>query len=127
MILYAPGYETSYRAPLTEEWRRDARILREWGCEHEARMLETAADQLESHNAGLLEQRLTLEQASELSGYSCGHLARLITSGTIPNAGRTGAPRIRRGDLPRKPVGKSPSQPHVDPTQIVQSIINGGN
>jgi hypothetical protein len=46
---------------------------------------------------------LTLTEAADRSGYSIDHLGRLIRDGTIPNAGRPGAPRIRRGDLPQKP------------------------
>ena len=45
---------------------------------------------------------LTLEQAAEHSGYSVDHLARSLRSGAVPNAGRKGHPRVRRGDLPRK-------------------------
>jgi hypothetical protein len=46
---------------------------------------------------------LTLRAASALSGYSTDHLSRLIREGVLPNAGRKGAPRICRADLPIKP------------------------
>ena len=49
-------------------------------------------------------ETLTLEQAADNSGYSVDHLARSLRSGAIPNAGRKGQPRVRRGDLPRKPA-----------------------
>lgn len=45
---------------------------------------------------------LKLSDASRLSGYSIGHLARLLRSGIIPNAGRVNAPLIRRRDLKMK-------------------------
>ncbi len=48
---------------------------------------------------------LTLTEAAQESGYSAGHLGRLVRSGTIPNAGRPNAPKIRRADLPRKATG----------------------
>jgi len=48
-------------------------------------------------------EALSLPQAASESGYSADHLAREVRVGRIPNAGRRGAPRIRRGDLPRKP------------------------
>ncbi len=48
------------------------------------------------------DQLLTLKEAADRSGYSTDHLGRLIRDGTIPNAGKPGAPRIRRGDLPQK-------------------------
>jgi hypothetical protein len=50
------------------------------------------------------EELLTLRAAAALSGYSEDHLGRLIRTQAIANAGRPGAPRIRRGDLPRRPV-----------------------
>lgn len=46
---------------------------------------------------------LSLPEAARLSGYSSGHLGRLIRKGEIANAGRHCAPRIRRQDLPVKP------------------------
>lgn len=46
---------------------------------------------------------LTLAEAARLSGFSPGHLGRLIRSGHIDSAGRSGAPRIRRCNLPIKP------------------------
>lgn len=46
---------------------------------------------------------LTLKAASEESGYSVDHLARLVREGQVPNAGRVNAPRIRAQDLPRRP------------------------
>jgi len=45
---------------------------------------------------------LTLETAALRSGYSKEHLARLIREGTLPNAGRRGAPRIYARDLPHR-------------------------
>lgn len=58
---------------------------------------------LENENA---DQLLSLNRASELSGYSAEHLARLIRAGTLPNAGRRNKPLIRLRDLPRKPKSK---------------------
>jgi hypothetical protein len=46
-------------------------------------------------------EALTYKQASLESGLSVDHLGRLVRQGKIPNAGRRGAPRIRRADLPR--------------------------
>jgi hypothetical protein len=46
---------------------------------------------------------LTLDEASRESGYSTDHLRHLIADGTLANAGRKHAPRLRRVDLPRKP------------------------
>lgn len=48
-------------------------------------------------------QPLTLTNASELSGYSTDHLARLIRSGKLANHGKKGKPLIRYSDLPVRP------------------------
>jgi hypothetical protein len=49
------------------------------------------------------EQVLTLAEAARRTGYSAEHLARLIRQGKLPNAGVPNRPRIRAGDLPRRP------------------------
>ena len=50
---------------------------------------------------------LTLQEAAAESGYSKRRLREFVHEGSVPNVGRKGAPRIRRGDLPRK--AKAPS------------------
>jgi len=47
---------------------------------------------------------LTLREAAVLSGYSVDHLGRLVRDGRLSNAGRLHSPRIRAGDLPRRPT-----------------------
>lgn len=127
MIPSGKGYVYHPIQPLVEEWRHDAGVLRKYGCELVAHVLDKAAHQAEISFVEGAEEKLTLKQASELSGYSTDHLSRLVRDGRIPNAGKHGAPRIKCVDLPRKPVGKSTSQSHVDSEQIVQSIINRGD
>lgn len=46
---------------------------------------------------------LTLREAAGRSGYSVDHLARLVRQGSILNAGKKHAPRVRLADLPRRP------------------------
>ncbi len=75
------------------------------------------------------ETPLTLTAAAEHSGYSAGHLSRLVQTGVIPNAGRTNTPRIRRADLPIKP-GHLPAlaaSAHIlasSKRQIVRSVAD---
>lgn len=45
---------------------------------------------------------LPLAEAAARSGYSEGHLGRLVRQGKIPNAGRRGSPKIRVVDLPTR-------------------------
>ncbi len=46
---------------------------------------------------------LTLGEAAARSGYSAGHLGRLVRQGKIPNAGHPRSPRVRVVDLPARP------------------------
>lgn len=55
-----------------------------------------------------LAEELTLTEAADRSGYSPGHLGRLVSQGTIPNAGRLHAPRVRAVDLPKR--AKNPAR-----------------
>ena len=71
------------------------------------------------------EEVLSLSAACKESGYSRDHLARLIRQGTIPNAGRPNAPRVRRRDLPRKAaVLQSVDESGISRAQIARSVVN---
>lgn len=45
---------------------------------------------------------ITLADASEKSGYSIDHLARLVRQHKLRNFGKPGSPRVLAADLPRK-------------------------
>ncbi len=62
------------------------------------------------------DETLTLVEAALESSYSTEHLRKMVASGTIPNAGGKGRPRIRRGDVPFKRVTKpgNPGTPEDD-------------
>ena len=47
-------------------------------------------------------EALTLEQAVVESGYSYSALQKKVAGGELANVGKKQAPRIRRGDLPKK-------------------------
>ncbi len=117
---------------LTRAWRDTASELRRFGAVGQACTLEHCADDLEEAWRDWQQEPLTLEEASEKSGYSADHLGRLVREGKIPNAGRPGAPRIARRDLPTKSTRKShgvaedPEQSDSSFEQIVQSIIEEG-
>jgi hypothetical protein len=67
-----------------------------------AEAFRVAAGELEQALREAADAELTLGEAARESGYSDRRLRELIADGSIPQAGRKGAPRIRRGDLPRK-------------------------
>ena len=70
---------------------------------------------------------LTLREAAGEAGYSEDHLGRLVREGKIPNAGRPGAPRILRANLPgfrpALPKGRGASD-LTSRRQIVLSVVN---
>ena len=117
-------------ALLIARWRDEAGTLRRRGAAAQAVALESCAEELETALRELDEVLLNLSEASHLSGYSSEHLGRMVRDGTIPNAGRPNAPRIRRGDLPRKaglPPGDEPMQiADTSRSQIARSIVQGG-
>ncbi|MCZ0934952.1 MAG: hypothetical protein OXJ54_07200 [Gemmatimonadetes bacterium] len=118
---------------LPANWRKQAKALRRYGSEPPAVALERCATELEATLIQRDETTLSLVEAGRESGYSADHLGRLVREGKIPNAGRPGAPRIARVDLPRKAT--APVEPQlaeetrrrdVSNVQIVQSIIEKG-
>ena len=92
-----------------DQWEADARLLREYGQESAAKVAELHACQLREALQAAGNESLTLAEAAAESGYSTRRLRELVSEGSLPNAGRKGAPRIRRGDLPRKAKAVSAS------------------
>ncbi len=118
------------RTDLVARWRDEAATLRRRGAVAQAVAVESCADDLEAAFRERDETLLNLTEASRLSGYSSGHLGRMVRDGIIPNVGRPNAPRIRRVDLPRK-VGLPSGDElmHIADTsksQIARSIVQGG-
>lgn len=111
---------------LPHTWRQRALQLREWAASEEsARLWERAAAELERALATTGSEVLTLPEAARLSGLTAGYLGDLIRAGKLPNAGRKGAPRIRRVDLPTgngKPAPlqqqRSRARPKIPVTQL---------
>ena len=87
---------------LVEQWSADAETLEEHGATAQAKVCTKHAIQLDIALQQQGNELLTLAQASDLSGYSRDYLRRLVADGTIPDAGRRNAPRIRRKDCPKK-------------------------
>jgi hypothetical protein len=87
---------------LPDRWRERAAFLREYGDANGGRLWELAALELRAALAAHNEATLSLSEAARASGYSADHLGRLVKRGVIPNAGRAGAPRLRRADVPIK-------------------------
>lgn len=87
---------------LLERWRADVELLRRRGAALQAEVLLGCAEELEQQQREDALEALTLEQAARESGYTASALDKQLREGKLANVGRKGAPRIRRGDLPKK-------------------------
>ena len=89
------------------EIRAKADELREtFGAAGQALAIEWAADRFETALRSQAEQIVYLPEASRISGYCDGHLARMVRKGQIPDLRppkSKGRIRVRVSDLPTKP------------------------
>jgi len=95
---------------LATVWRARADEIRRF-APAAAEAFQEAALQLEQALRAAAAEPLNLRQAAKESGYSEDHLGRMVKKGKIPNVGRAHAPRVRRGDLPRKPGARAGAGP----------------
>ena len=111
------------------KWSAEAEVMRQRGAlVNGAAIIEEVLQDFDSAVGGYWDQALTLTEASRESGYSLDHLGLLIRQGTLPNAGRPYAPRIRRRDLPRKPsrlpgAEQSLKLVGATPRQIARAVV----
>ena len=97
--------------PLATRWRTEAALYeRDHALVDGSGQLRRVADELEAALREHEQVTLTLKEAAEESGYSEEHLRRLVGSGSLP-AQRNGCKRshirVRRSDLPRKPLRRA--------------------
>jgi hypothetical protein len=117
------------REEFRERWeRRRAELAEVDASVNAARLLDSVLADAEAVFGSEASESLTLRDAARESGYSRDHLARLVRSGAISNAGRPNAPRIRRANLPRKAGalqagGSTPQLVSADPEQIARSVV----
>lgn len=108
------------REALAQRWRDDAALLRRRGAEAQAAAVESCASDLEEEDRRLSLEMLTLEQAEGESGYSYSALQKMVADGRLPNAGGPHRPRIRRCDLPKKPIpGREQAKGEPDLASLV--------
>jgi hypothetical protein len=97
---------------LITRWREEAGVLKtRYADERAAKLFQVCADELEQALRVTGDELLTLTQAARISGYSPDYLGRLIREGTVPNAGRPKAPKIRRSELPMKATARGAAAP----------------
>src|SRR4051812_4344092 len=86
---------------LAATWRAEAEGVAPYNEGAAFALRKCAAALEESMRAAALEP-LSLDRAAAESGYASDTLRRMVAAGRIRNAGRKNAPRIARGDLPKK-------------------------
>ena len=105
-------------------WREDAAVLRRRGARRAAALLERLAAELEADlREAAVPELVDLGRAVELSGYTRGHLRRMLVDGDLTNHGTEAKPLVRVADLPRK-ARTTPSSP-ARPTmrQIAREVL----
>jgi hypothetical protein len=113
-------------ADLLSRWEARAEDLAPYAAPA-AEAFRRAARELEAELRAAGDEPLSLEQAAQESGYSSESLRHMVRDGTIPNAGRRGAPRIRRADLPRRPARTASAyDAGEDALSIVRRAGSGG-
>lgn len=63
-------------------------------------MLEACAEYCEQYERERGEDELTLTQGARACRKSYSWIQKRVAAGEIPNVGKKGKPRVRRGDLP---------------------------
>ncbi len=108
-----------------ESWQVRAATFQAHACDPVAAAYTTAANELAAALIEHANATLDLQSAAQESGFHPDTLRHRLAAGTLPNAGRTGAPRIRRADLPRKPGRKSTlaAAGGYDPQQDARSLL----
>lgn len=87
---------------LVQRWRDHASLFRRYRDNQQAEWLEDRAAELEAALRAQEDELVNLIEAALISGYSADHLGRQVRAGVLKNFGRPNAPKVRRGDLPRK-------------------------
>ena len=107
---------------LPSQWREAANEIRVHNA-GSAAAFELCAVQLEEGLKTAENDVLTLADAARESGYHADSLRHMVASGQLPNAGKRGSPRIRRGDLPRRAPRQTASA--YDPTADALRLVSG--
>ena len=110
---------------LIGRWRCEAETLRKLGATAQAVLLESCVDELEAAQQEQALEALTLNQATQESGYSYSALQKKVASGELLNMGSKNSPRVRRGDLPRK-AGQLPRGPRDGEPDLAGIVLAGG-
>ncbi len=120
---------------LISRWRDEAERFEKHGCAEVANTYKILAGELERDLINCENELLSIKEAAAESGYSEETLRRRIRKGEIAadrSNGKKSHVKVRRGDLPTKPVrgkgayaSRTPYNPEEDARDIAQRL--GGN
>ena len=109
---------------VTAELRKEASILRKWGANAIADIIDRCREAYEKALRDHQEQLVSLAQAALYSGYSKDHLRRLARSGAVPVTRRGRRHFFRLGSLPRKALPfDAPQLPQYDVVADARQVI----
>jgi hypothetical protein len=116
-----------------DTWRHDAAVLRGYGDDRTAALLERLAAELEIDLQDGAAEVVDLTRAVELTGYTRGHLRRLLTAGKLRNIGTLEEPAFLASELPRKPGQPTPHLKLAPPAhastslrvQVARAVVSG--
>ena len=107
---------------LVARWRSEAETVERCGHESTGKLIRRLAVEVDEALRDDQHETLTLAEAALESSYSTEHLRKMVASGTIPNAGEKGRPRIRRSDLLTRPTNGRGH--HGSPEDDARTFLN---
>ena len=118
---------------LPSHWREHAALLRKYGAEQQATVLEQCAAEVEAERQRLESASISLDVAVEITGYSRSHLRRLWRKGQVRQLGTQENPEFHASDLPRKPgyvsENKTLAEDEAPPVnlrmQVARAVVRG--
>lgn len=84
-------------------WRHEAALLRARAADVQATILEQCAAELEAAYREMVNARVGLDEAVAVTGFTRGHLHRLLKNGKLVNVGSDEKPEFILSQLPKKP------------------------
>lgn len=106
-------------------WRARVELLRSHGADGHAKLGDTLLAELEVALNQVGMEPLDLAAASAESGFTVGHLRRMLADGTIPDAGHR---TILRRHLPRKPghgLARGEATGASSRSQVARAVVTG--
>ena len=121
-----------FASGFTERLLQEALLFRKRGQEHTGILIESLVEDFHDSVSVWLDEPITLQEACEYSGLAYSTLSGLVRSGSLPNCGERGRPRLQRRFLPWKggylderadSLASGPNTIPVDPSDPAAELI----